>query len=235
MVDFIFKIIINNFYDLAVNINGLCVCKKAIIHSNSMENLELLREQIVNNALALVQNSFGNYVIQTAYENWNSDFCQPITAQFYNKFYTLSLQKFSSNVIEKCLETCDYEVVKIFIEEVSSYNRISEMIKSCYGNYVIQKALKVISGVEREKFVYLIKKSLQRMNDKKVIKKWKNILNENVDINEHRINANEMYEFKNKENNNNLIFSSQQIEMMRKYYNNKVNLNNNSTFRSNEN
>jgi len=53
-----------------------------------------------------------------------------------------------------------------------------EMIKSSYGNYVIQKALRVAKGEEREKFVNLIKKNLQRMNDKKVIRKWKNIIND---------------------------------------------------------
>jgi len=178
MIDFIYKTIIDNFYDLAININGLCVCKKAIIHSNNLDNLESLREKVFQNALALIQNSYGNYVIQTAYENWSSDFCQPISSMFYGKFYTLSLQKFSSNVIEKCLETCNPEVVSVFINEITSFNRISEMIKSSYGNYVIQKALRVARGEERERFVHLIKKNMQKMNDKKVVRKWKNIIND---------------------------------------------------------
>jgi hypothetical protein len=178
VIDSIYKTIINNFYDLAININGLCVCKKAIIHSNNLDNLEMLRGKIYQNALPLIQNTYGNYVIQTAYENWNADFCEPISTQFYGKFYILSLQKFSSNVIEKLLETCNYEVVSIFINEVSSLNRIMELIKSSYGNYVIQKALRAAKGEEKEKFVHLIKKNLHRMNDKKIIKKWKNIIND---------------------------------------------------------
>jgi hypothetical protein len=67
-LDFIFYIIVDRFMELANNINGLCVCKKSIVHSNNPDTLEALRDKICNNALDLIQNPFGNYVIQTAYE-----------------------------------------------------------------------------------------------------------------------------------------------------------------------
>ncbi len=67
-IDFIYHLVIDRFMEFANNINGLCVCKKIIVHSNNPETLEKLREKICINALDLIQNPFGNYVIQTAFE-----------------------------------------------------------------------------------------------------------------------------------------------------------------------
>jgi hypothetical protein len=67
-ISFIYNLVIEKFTEFAYNINGLCVCKKSIIHTNNPETLEALRDKICINALDLIQNPFGNYVIQTAYE-----------------------------------------------------------------------------------------------------------------------------------------------------------------------
>jgi hypothetical protein len=67
-IDFIYRSVIERFMDFANNINGLCVCKKTIVHSSNPETIEALRDKICINALVLIQNPFGNYVIQTAYE-----------------------------------------------------------------------------------------------------------------------------------------------------------------------
>lgn len=52
---------------------------------------------------------------------------QPIIAKFTDKIYVLSIQKFSSNVIEKCLDIGDNFIITKFIDEFCLYTRIVGM------------------------------------------------------------------------------------------------------------
>jgi hypothetical protein len=51
------------------------------------------------------------------------------------------------------------------------------MIKNSFGNYVIQKALKVAVGEVKQKLLIAVRKNIEFLNDRKIIKKWKSILN----------------------------------------------------------
>jgi hypothetical protein len=53
---------------LANNVNGLCVCKKIIIHSQHIQTLEEIRKKLADNAMTLIQNPYGNYTIQIAFD-----------------------------------------------------------------------------------------------------------------------------------------------------------------------
>jgi len=55
-------------------------------------------------------------------------------------------------------------------------------MKNSYGNYVIQKALKLSNGHFKVKITNNIKKCLDKLTDAKLINKWKNIL-ENMKAN----------------------------------------------------
>jgi hypothetical protein len=47
----------------------------------------------------------------------------PIQNKFIGKFYFLSMQKYSSNVVEKCLEKGNEIMINKFIDEVSILSR----------------------------------------------------------------------------------------------------------------
>jgi hypothetical protein len=79
---------------------------------------------LLENSMMLVQNSFGNYSIQIALERWEYELIKPIIQSFYNQFFNLSVQKFSSNVIEKCLERGGDPVLAKFIDEVCHKSKI---------------------------------------------------------------------------------------------------------------
>jgi hypothetical protein len=179
----VYDTIISNFITLANNSNGLCVTKKIIVHGKHIETLKRIQDKIVENATSLIQNPYGNYVIQIAMENWSIDFCLPIIEQFYNKFYNLSMQKYSSNVVEKCLERSDENTVCKFIDEISQHTRVIDLMKNSYGNYVVQKALKISTGQSKTKFINMIMKNLDKLGDKKLIAKWKAIVNNSMHLN----------------------------------------------------
>jgi len=48
----------------------------------------------------------------------------PIINKFTGKAYVLSMQKFSSNVIEKCLEKGDEAIITKLIDEICQFTRI---------------------------------------------------------------------------------------------------------------
>lgn len=56
--------------------------------------------EISKHALPLVQNPFGNYVVQYVLELGVVKYSESVIARFVNHVYILSVQKFSSNVIE---------------------------------------------------------------------------------------------------------------------------------------
>jgi len=56
--------------------------------------------------------------------------CKPIFLKIRNKLSTLSIQKFSSNVIERCFEKADSKTRSLYIEELSNSDKLSG-IKQC--------------------------------------------------------------------------------------------------------
>jgi len=72
--------------------------KKALMHA------------IAVNTLVFVKNPFGNYVVQFVLKLKNQQVNQIISKELMSDIIVLSKQKFSSNVIEKCLECNTKEI-----------------------------------------------------------------------------------------------------------------------------
>lgn len=53
------------------------------------------------------------------------------------KICQLSIQKFSSNVIEKCLEKAESHIKTMYIEEIAGSDKLANVIRNSYGNYVV--------------------------------------------------------------------------------------------------
>ena len=89
----------------------------------------------------------------------------------------LSVQKFSSNVIEKCIELNEHFLLSFLNEIYSNENTgLNLLLENNYGNYVINKALSASKNEVRNHLISEIEKCLQKIADKKIIRKWKNIL-----------------------------------------------------------
>jgi hypothetical protein len=52
-----------------------------------------------------------------------------------------------------------------------------------YGNYVVQKALRICSKKEKKNFIENIIKNIEKIKDKKINTKWKSIVESHVDDN----------------------------------------------------
>lgn len=172
---FIYDYVANNFLILANNINGICLVKKVLTLTHKKELHEKLKKLSYDNALGLIQHSYGNYVIQVIVENWEEKEVMEVVSKFEGKFVFLSMQKYSSNVVERCIEK-NNKLLSQFINEIYSSERIAEVMKNNFGNYVIQKALKISTGKERTLLAEIVNNNIFKLNDKKLIAKWKSIV-----------------------------------------------------------
>jgi hypothetical protein len=176
-VSFIYNYIIDNFLELANNNNGICIVKKILSFTHKKNLHDKLKVIVKDNALQLISHPYGNFVIQVVVECWND--YNDILCLFDKKYYSLSLEKYASNVVERCIEK-DENILNNYIEEIININKICEVMKSNYGNYVIQKAIKLARGDYKQKLVFNAAKDINKLNDSKLIKKWKSILSSNV-------------------------------------------------------
>ena len=172
-ISFIYLYIFDNFLKLAYNSNGICTIKKLLVLTQEHYLHNKIKTIIINNSYDLIQHPYGNFVIQGIVESWED--YRDIINLYKNKFFELSMEKYASNVIERFIEK-DEEILNEYIDEIVKTDRTYEVMKSSYGNYVIQKALKISNGEHRKKLVFNAAKDIDNLIENKLIQKWKSLL-----------------------------------------------------------
>ena len=176
-INFIYNYIVDNFLDLANNNNGICIIKKILTFTHKKKLHDKIKAIIKEDGLQLISHPYANFVIQIVVDCW-SDY-KEILVLFDKKYYNLSLEKYASNVVERCIEK-DEEILNNYIDEIVDSNKIYEVMRSNYGNYVIQKAIKLSKGENKNKLVFNAAKEINKLNDSKLIIKWKSILSPHI-------------------------------------------------------
>ncbi|KAL1981022.1 hypothetical protein VTN96DRAFT_3246 [Rasamsonia emersonii] len=136
--------------------HGCCVLQRCIDHASGEQRARLIA-QITANAFALVQDPFGNYVVQYILDLSEQHFTEPLCQAFLGNVVPLSKQKFSSNVIEKCLRTADYQMRRKMIEEMLAPNEMEKMLRDSFANYVVQTAMDFADPEMRARLVEAIR------------------------------------------------------------------------------
>ncbi|KAI9749933.1 MAG: hypothetical protein M1835_001469 [Candelina submexicana] len=137
---FIFNAVGVNCVVVGTHRHGCCVLQRCIDHASGHQKAQLI-SQISANAFALVQDPFGNYVVQYILDLNEPAFTDPLCHGFRGHISALSKQKFSSNVIEKCLRTADPCTKRMMIEEMLNPNELEKMLRDSFANYVVQTAM----------------------------------------------------------------------------------------------
>lgn len=90
----------------------------------------------------------------------------------------LSVQKFSSNVIEKVLENAEYETVEKYLKVLSDFEVMKSLIKNNYGFYVIQKLVQVLRKHNKsvKKIHQAVEQTLCYVSDKSLKQKWQALI-----------------------------------------------------------
>ena len=136
------------------------IIKKECNNTKNYDKLIYFINIINNNLSLIITDQFGNYIIRHIILNINHSINSMIVQNIINNLVFYSNQKYSSNVVENCL---DNNYIKDYIiNELTKQYIFNSIFLNEYGNYVIQKAL---SFADEEKktilFQYIIQVSNQ--------------------------------------------------------------------------
>jgi hypothetical protein len=156
---FIFDAVGRHCIDVGTHRHGCCVLQRCIDHASGEQKAWLIR-QISNNAYVLVQDPFGNYVVQYILDLNEPIFTEPLVAMFQGRVGQLSKQKFSSNVIEKCLRCAQEPSKDMLIEEMLQPAELDRLLRDSFANYVIQTALDYANPAMKTRLIEAIRPHL---------------------------------------------------------------------------
>ncbi|KAK3701582.1 hypothetical protein LTR37_015436 [Vermiconidia calcicola] len=137
---FIFDAVGTSCVTVGTHRHGCCVLQRCVDHATGLQKGALV-DHIIANAHALVQDPFGNYVVQYIIDLSEPCFTEPLCRSFLGNISYLSKQKFSSNVIEKCIRCSGPETKRLMICEIITPNELERLLRDSFANYVVQTAL----------------------------------------------------------------------------------------------
>ena len=133
--------LLKKFFDI---INKEC-------NNNKDFNKMILFINIISNNLPLIiTDQYGNYLIRHIIHNLNNFVNEILYKNIINNVVYYSNQKYSSNVVENCLDNIKFR--QLIIEEFSNQQIFNRVFLNEYGNYVIQKVLSLAK--EDKKFIF---------------------------------------------------------------------------------
>ncbi|KUI67963.1 hypothetical protein VM1G_03374 [Cytospora mali] len=153
---FIFDAVGNQCVDVGTHRHGCCVLQRCIDHASGDQKVTLI-SRITEHAVTLVQDPFGNYVIQYIIDLSEPIFTEPVVKQFYGRIAQLSRHKFSSNVVEKCLRCASDESKDMIVEELLAPGEMDRLIRDSYANYVVQTALEHATPYMKQRLADVIR------------------------------------------------------------------------------
>ncbi|GAA6031615.1 hypothetical protein JCM8097_006550 [Rhodosporidiobolus ruineniae] len=153
---FIYNAVATHCIEVATHRHGCCVLQRCIDHASESQRIQLVTE-ITYNSLTLVQDAFGNYVVQYVLDLNDNRFIEAIVRQFLGNVSALSAQKFSSNVVEKCIRVADATGRRAIIDELLIKQRLERLLRDSFANYVVQTALDYAEPAQRAQLIETIR------------------------------------------------------------------------------
>ena len=159
----VYNFILLNFIKICINKFGCCTIQKCF-QKAPKEIKEKLLNLFFNNLFFLLYEQYGTYVFQFVIEN------EPI----FLKIKTIKLVlpnllnyckiKYSSNVIEKCLEYNCKEIHQIILDKIlEKEENIIDLILNPFGNYIIQKALCICNSKHYDFIINIIGNNIEQI------------------------------------------------------------------------
>jgi len=149
----IYTAVVSNMEATARDRVGCVIVKRCIDRANA-EQMLLLSDAISKKAISLVQDPFGNYVVQHVLDKHpKAESSQCIISKLIGHLAELCVQKFSSNVIEKCLKVANSENRQAFLNEIIESDMLAVLLNDRYANFVIQTALDIAEPEQRQRLI----------------------------------------------------------------------------------
>lgn len=164
--EFIFETMIDKCREIACHKHGCCVMQKCIDGADENQRKRLV-DEIISHTPLLVRNPYGNYVLQYVLELKDLDVNSRIANEILGSLMELLTyersRKFSSNVIEKCLQMNHKETKNAMVKELLKAESYLPFLVDQYGNYVVQKTLAVAEKEDLEQLIAKIKPDMEKL------------------------------------------------------------------------
>ena len=163
----IFDYLINNFNKISINKFGCCTIQKCLTNNDKNFKTKFLN-LIYENINFLLSNQFGTFIFQFMIENETKEIKINLINKILPNFMKICKTKYSSNTIEKCLENDCKEIHIIILNKIcESKENVYDLILNPFGNYIIQKALKVC---EKNQYEFILKILAENIKEIKKVK-----------------------------------------------------------------
>ena len=134
---FIFDAVANNCIAVGTHRHGTCVLQRCLDHGGEDKKKQLVNA-LTACAIPLVQDPYGNYALQYILDLAEDRFTVPLCHMFVGHVVELSTQKFSSNVIEKCIRMADPTTKRVMAGEIIYHHDFDRLAEDAFCNYVFQ-------------------------------------------------------------------------------------------------
>ena len=99
---FIIDEVSRNFLEVATHRHGCCVLQRCLDSASGSARTALL-DSVIEHTRRLITDQFGNYVVQYVLQDRDAEMTRRVVRAIRGDVADLACEKFSSNVIEKCL------------------------------------------------------------------------------------------------------------------------------------
>lgn len=146
---FIYDAACKSVVEIGSHRHGCCVLQRCLDYAQEANRLNLI-SHIVAQAPTLVRDPFGNYVCQYVIDLGVQEYTDLMVQRLLGGICELSVQKFSSNVVEKCFRSASPQLQRALLAEIMEPATFHELVMDNYGNYVIQTALESTKSLDPE-------------------------------------------------------------------------------------
>ena len=158
--------LINLIDRLIINPFGVCVLIQLVKHSKDKNIAKKLANYITNgDPLSFIQHPYANYAVQSLISNTDLAYCDVIIDTIVQNYLSLSMQKFSSNVVENCIKYGKESTVKKIFKNIIEQEKLESLLNNNYGNFVLEK---LIARLNKEEKMIFIKK-IEKLGKTKII------------------------------------------------------------------
>ncbi|KAL5319773.1 hypothetical protein ACEPPN_012830 [Leptodophora sp. 'Broadleaf-Isolate-01'] len=163
-IQFVIEAFRGQVHTLAAHPYGCRVIQRILEYCKPHDQVAIL-EELHQCSTMLITDQYGNYVTQHVIQHGRPDDRAKVIKIVTAQLLTLSKHKFASNVVEKSIQYGTDEQRRAIVAQVTMMHSdgtspLQLMMKDQYGNYVIQKLLSQLKGVDRDRFVEDLKPQL---------------------------------------------------------------------------
>jgi hypothetical protein len=158
--------LINLIDRLIINPFGVCVLIKLVKHTKDKSIPKKIANYITNgDPLSFIQHPYANYAVQILLSNTDLSDCDIIIETIIQNYLSLSMQKYSSNVVENCIKFGKESTIKTIFKSIIEQEKLESLLNNNYGNFVLEK---LIARLNKEEKIIFIKK-IEKLGKTKVI------------------------------------------------------------------